>query len=247
MLADIAKAPAAMNFENKTVFITGATRGIGEAVARAFRSAGARVVGTGTQGDAEGAFDEYVQADFCDVEQIRVCADSVRRFEPDVLINNAGINKNLPFIEIDPQDFQRIQNVNVFAPLSLCQAAIPGMRRKGWGRIVNISSIWGKVSKEHRASYSASKFALDGMTLALAAEHAADGILANCVAPGFTDTELTHKMLGDEGIRQILSTVPIRRMANVDEIARFVVWLGSPENTYITGQNIAIDGGFSRV
>lgn len=236
-----------MNFENKTVFVTGVTRGIGEAIAVAFRAAGAKVIGTGTQSNAAGAFDEYVQADFDDVEQIRVCADFVRRIQPDVLINNAGINKNLPFIEIAPQDFQRIQQVNVFAPFSLCQAAIPGMKRKGWGRIVNISSIWGKIGKEHRASYSASKFALDGMTLALAAEHAVDGILANCVAPGFTDTELTHKMLGDEGIRQIVSTVPIRRMAGVEEIARFVVWLGSPENTYITGQNIAIDGGFSRV
>lgn len=237
----------AKNFENKTVFITGATRGIGEAVAIAFRAAGAKVIGTGTQSGSLGAFDEYFQADFSEAAQIRSCADFLRRADPDVLINNAGINKNVPFVEIDPQDFQRIQQVNVFAPFSLCQAAIPGMKRKGWGRIVNVSSIWGKISKEHRASYSASKFALDGMTLALAAEHAADGILANCVAPGFTDTELTHQMLGDEGIRRIVSTVPIRRMASVEEIARFVVWLSGPENTYITGQNIAIDGGFSRV
>lgn len=235
------------DFENKTVLVTGATRGIGAAIAVAFRASGAKVIGTGTHGDAMGSFDEYFQADFGDVEQIRSCADFVRRVEPDVLINNAGINKNLPFVEIDPQEFQRIQQVNVFAPFSLCQAAIPNMKRKGWGRIVNISSIWGKIGKEHRASYSASKFALDGLTLSLAAEYAADGILANCVAPGFTDTELTHKMLGDEGIRQILSTVPIRRMASVEEIARFVLWLGSPENSYITGQNIAIDGGFSRV
>lgn len=236
-----------MNFENKVVFVTGATRGIGEAIAVAFRSAGAKVIGTSTQSNAVGAFDEYIQADFGDLEQIRTCADFVRRTEPDVLINNAGINKNLPFVEIDPLDFQRIQQVNVFAPFSLCQAAIPGMKRKGWGRIVNVSSIWGKIGKEHRASYSASKFALDGMTLALAAEHAVDGILANCVAPGFTNTELTHEMLGDEGIRKIVSTVPIRRMAGVEEIARFVVWLGGTENTYITGQNIAIDGGFTRV
>jgi 3-oxoacyl-[acyl-carrier protein] reductase len=238
---------AVMNFENKVVFVTGATRGIGEAIAVAFRSAGAKVIGTSTQSNAVGAFDEYIQADFGDLEQIRTCADFVRRTEPDVLINNAGINKNLPFVEIDPLDFQRIQQVNVFAPFSLCQAAIPGMKRKGWGRIVNVSSIWGKIGKEHRASYSASKFALDGMTLALAAEHAVDGILANCVAPGFTNTELTHEMLGDEGIRKIVSTVPIRRMAGVEEIARFVVWLGGTENTYITGQNIAIDGGFTRV
>lgn len=236
-----------MKFENKTVLVTGATRGIGAAIAAEFRAAGAKVIGTGTHADSSGLFDAYFQADFGDVEQIRACADFVRHSEPDVLINNAGINKNLPFVEIDPIEFQRIQQVNVFAPFCLCQAAIPSMQRKGWGRIVNISSIWGKIGKEHRASYSASKFALDGLTLSLAAEHAADGILANCVAPGFTDTELTQKMLGEEGIRKILSTVPIRRMAGVDEIARFVVWLGSSENSYITGQNIAIDGGFSRV
>lgn len=236
-----------VTFENKVVLVTGATRGIGAAVAVAFRAAGAKVIATGTHDGATGAFDEYFQADFSDDKQIRACAEFVRRSEPDVLINNAGINKNLPFVDIDPCEFQRIQQVNVFAPFALCQAAIPSMQRKGWGRIVNISSIWGKIGKEHRASYSASKFALDGLTLSLAAEHAADGILANCVAPGFTDTELTHKMLGEEGIRKILSTVPIRRMADVEEIAKFVVWLSSPENSYITGQNIAIDGGFSRV
>jgi len=236
-----------LDFENKTVLVTGATRGIGAAIATEFRTAGARVIGTGTQASASGSFDEYFQADFTDLDQISTCAEFVRRTEPDVLINNAGINKNLPFVEVDPVMFQRIQQVNVFAPFSLCQAAIPSMQRKGWGRIVNISSIWGKIGKEHRASYSASKFALDGLTLSLAAEHTADGILSNCVAPGFTDTELTQNMLGEEGIRKILSTVPIGRMASVDEIARFVVWLGSSENSYITGQNIAIDGGFSRV
>lgn len=234
-------------FENKTILVTGATRGIGAAIALAFRNKGAKVIGTGTHKDATGVFDEYFQADFSDIEQISACADFIRRANLDVLINNAGINKNLPFVEIDPLEFKRIQQVNVIAPLMLCQAAIPYMKSKKWGRIVNISSIWGKIGKEHRASYSASKFALDGLTLSLAAEHAADGILANCVAPGFTDTELTQRMLGAEGVRQILTTVPIRRMASVEEIANFVVWLGGPENSYITGQNIAIDGGFSRV
>ena len=236
-----------LNFKNKTVLVTGARRGIGASIATAFLAKGAKVIGTGTKEEASGSFDEYFQADFTDIDQISDCADFVRLTEPDVLINNAGINKNLPFVEINPIMFQRIQLVNVFAPFSLCQAAIPSMKHKGWGRIVNIASIWGKISKEQRAAYSASKFALDGLTLSLAAEHAADGILANCVAPGFTDTELTQKMLGEEGIRKILATVPIRRMASVEEIARFVVWLSSQENSYITGQNIAIDGGFSRV
>lgn len=238
----------ALDLAGKKVFVTGATRGIGRAIAQAFRAERARVIGTGTgEGRNTAEFcDEYVRADFSDLGQIRACADFVRRAEPDVLVNNAGINKIAPFTEIDPDDFRRIQQVNVFAPFCLCQAAIPGMKRKGWGRIVSISSIWGKIGKEYRASYSASKFAIDGMTLALTVEHGADGILANCVAPGFTDTELTRRVLGEEGIRQMVSAVPARRMARVEEIARLVVWLGGPDNTYVTGQNIAIDGGFSR-
>lgn len=235
------------DLQDKTVFITGATRGIGAAIASEFLSLGAQVIGTGTQKNLNTNLHRYYQADFSKLEHIDACVDFVRESEPDILINNAGINKNLPFIEIDPELFQRIQQVNVFAPFRLCQAAIPSMSRKGWGRIVNLSSIWGKIGKSHRASYSASKFALDGLTLSLAAEYAEDGILANCIAPGFTNTELTHAMLGDKGIQDIISTVPIGRMATVQEIAGFVVWLASKKNTYITGQNIAIDGGFSRV
>jgi 3-oxoacyl-[acyl-carrier protein] reductase len=236
------------NLEGKTAFVTGATRGIGRAIAVALHEAGACVVGAGTGASADGGpLQEYVQANFASLAGIRTCADAVRRIAPDILVNNAGINKIAPFTEIALEDFLRIQQVNVTAPFALCQAAIPGMRNRGWGRIVSISSVWGKISKAQRASYSASKFALDGMMLALATEHAADGILANCVAPGFTDTELTRKVLGDAGIAKIIETVPIGRLANVEEIARFVVWLVSPDNTYLTGQNIAIDGGFSRV
>ena len=121
------------------------------------------------------------------------------------------------------------------------------MKEKNWGRIVNISSIWGKISKAHRASYSASKFALDGLTASLAAEFARNGILANCVSPGFTDTELTSQTLGKKGIEEILKTVPIGRMAKPEEIANLVLWLGSDKNEYVSGQNISIDGGFTRV
>jgi 3-oxoacyl-[acyl-carrier protein] reductase len=117
---------------------------------------------------------------------------------------------------------------------------------KNWGRIVNISSVWSKISKEHRAPYSASKFALDGMTLALAIEYAKHNVLANCVAPGFVDTDMTRGILGDEGISKLMQIVPIGRLAQPAEIATFVVWLTSESNTYITGQNIAVDGGFTR-
>jgi len=121
------------------------------------------------------------------------------------------------------------------------------MKERQWGRIVTISSIWGKISRAQRASYSTSKFAVDGMTAALAAEVASYNILANCVAPGFIDTELTRQVLGEAGIKSLVESVPCRRLGKPEEIGAFIAWLVGPENTYMSGQNIAIDGGFTRV
>ena len=238
-----------MRFSGKKVFVTGASRGIGHAIARAFREEGADVVGshTGTNKETSDVCQEWVTSDFSDIQKIKKCADYVRNLEPDILVNSVGVNKIAPFVDINPDDFLSIQQVNVFAPFMLCQGAIPAMKKRKWGRIVNISSIWGKISKEQRASYSASKFALDGLTLALAAEHSADGIIANSISPGFIDTELTRRILDEEEMQTLALSVPARRVGQADEIARFVIWLASEENTYIMGQNIAIDGGFSRV
>jgi NAD(P)-dependent dehydrogenase (short-subunit alcohol dehydrogenase family) len=238
-----------LQLTGKKAFVTGASRGIGRAIAQALRQAGAWVAGTRTgDGDrADAVCHEWVRADFSDVQQVEACAIRVAEIGPDVLINNAGINKIAPFAQIDPQDFLRIQRVNVFAPFMLCRAAIPAMQARGWGRIVNISSIFGKISKEQRAAYSASKFGLDGLTLALAAELSRTGILANSIAPGFIDTELTRRVLGDAGIAALVAKVPLGRLGTTAEIARLTLWLASDENTYLTGQNIAIDGGFSRV
>jgi 3-oxoacyl-[acyl-carrier protein] reductase len=233
--------------QNKKVLITGASRGIGKAIAHEFKDSGAYIIGTSTRKEnSNNNLDEHFCVDFLDQCQLSNFANTVKSLEPDILINNAGINKIDSFATIPLSDFQNINQVNITAPFLLCQSVIPSMINKKWGRIVNISSIWGIISKEYRASYSASKHGLDGMTLALSIEHSKDGILANCVAPGFTDTELTRKVLGKEQIKEIQKSIPIGRLAATSEIAKLVLWLSSEENTYITGQNIAIDGGFSR-
>jgi NAD(P)-dependent dehydrogenase (short-subunit alcohol dehydrogenase family) len=231
----------------RSVFVSGCSRGIGAAICRVFQTKGFKVFGVATRPEKPEWVDEYSSFDFKNFDQINECADFVRSIEPDILVNNAGINLNSPFLTIDPEIFLQIQQVNVLSPLLLSQAAIPGMLDRGWGRIVNISSIWGIISKSGRASYSASKFALDGITISLAAEYADAGILANCVSPGFTDTELTSKMLSQQELNKLISGVPTKRLAIPSEIANLVYWLSSEENTFVTGQNIAIDGGFVRV
>lgn len=239
----------AISLEGRTALVTGASRGIGRAIAERLAAAGACVVGTRASpaaAEPDSPCAAWLVADFAERAQVERCADQVRELAPDILINNAGINKIAPFIDVEPDDFLRIQQVNVYAPFRLCQAALPAMIERKWGRIVGVSSIWGKIGKEQRAAYAASKFAIDGLTLALAVEHAASGVLANCIAPGFTDTELTRRVLGDDGISKLTAMVPARRMARVEEVAELALWLASPANGYVTGQNIAIDGGFAR-
>jgi len=234
--------------KKRSALVTGGTRGIGEAIARKLLHNGASVAVTGTRKDGnapEGC--TYHGVDFTDRKAMIEFVSVVKDMGVDILINNAGINKIGNFSEVHADDFDMIQEVNIRAPFLLCQAVVPGMKQKKWGRIINITSIFGKVSKELRASYSASKFALDGMTSALAAEVTKYGILANCVAPGVIDTDLTRAVLGSKGIMEMISRIPAGRLGNTDEIASFVVWLAGPENTYISGQNIAIDGGFTRV
>jgi 3-oxoacyl-[acyl-carrier protein] reductase len=230
----------------KRILVTGCTKGIGEAIARRYKEQGHYVIGTGTGTVKPNYIDEYIQCDFSNQEHINGACEIIANLRVDVLINNAGINIINNFCDIRPEDFLKVQQVNVYAPFRFCQSVLPHMEHQGWGRIVNVTSVWGKISKQGRASYSASKFAVDGFTVALANEYASKGILANCVAPGFINTDMTWNNLGPEGVEQILKNVPIGRLAKIDEVAKFANWLGSSENTYMSGQNIAIDGGFTR-
>lgn len=234
----------------RLALVTGGTRGIGAAIADRLRADGARVIVTGTRDESQSEVPEgceYRRVDFSDPVGTAAFVAEAAGLGADILVNNAGINRIAPFAEVDPADFDRILAVNTRAPFLLCRAVLGGMRARGWGRIVNVSSIFGIVSRAQRASYSSSKFALDGMTAALAAEVAPEGILANCVSPGFIDTELTRSVLGEEGIRALVATVPVGRLGRPEEVAALVAWLAGPQNTFISGQNIVIDGGFTRV
>ena len=228
--------------------VTGATRGIGFAIAERLIKDGIEVIATGTSEDADypdGA--TYYPVDFLNDSSLKIFVEYLKQQKIDILINNAGINKIDEFANIDIDDFDRILKVNLRTPFLLCQSVIPYMKENSWGRIVNITSIWGNITKEYRASYSSSKFGLDGMTVALASELSEMGILANSVGPGFIDTDLTRSVLGEKGIEEVLGQIPIKRLGQANEIASLVSWLVSNENTYISGQNIMIDGGFTRV
>lgn len=228
--------------------VTGGSRGIGRAIVSRLQADGALVYTTGAAPRAEEVAGPYYRAvDFADRTATERFADEMGDWGIDILVNNAGINTNNPFAKIQADDFDRIHEVNLRAVFRLCQAVLPGMRQQKWGRIINIASIFSVVSMEFRAAYSASKFGLDGLTTGLAAEVASDGILANCVSPGFIDTDLTRKNLGEDGIRELVARVPIRRLGKPSEVAALVAWLAGPENTFISGQNIVIDGGFTRV
>ena len=228
--------------------VTGATRGIGYAIAERLLHDGLEVIATGTKKNGKHpAGSSYYQVDFLDENSTNKFIDYLKKQKINIVVNNAGINKIGEFSSINIEDFDRILHVNLRVPFQICQAVIPFMEKNKWGRIVNLTSIFSSISKEYRASYSSSKFGLDGMTLALAAEVSRKGILANSVGPGFIDTDMTREVLGSSGISKLKEQIPMKRLGQTSEIASLVSWLVSNENTYMTGQNLMIDGGFTRV
>ena len=245
-----------IDFMGKTVLITGATRGIGKAIADAFMDSGANLLLTGTKPEEiEQRSEEkkntkvkWLKADFSlpggiasFIEQLK-SADAI-----DICVNNAGINIIKPYAEYSADEYQRLMSINLTAPFSITQQLIPDMKQKGFGRIVNIASIWSKISKPGRSLYTTSKTGLVGLTTSLAVEHASSNILVNAVSPGFTRTELTEQSLSLDEMKQLSKQIPVGRFAEPNEIAQTVLFLCSEMNTYITGQNFVVDGGFTLV
>jgi 3-oxoacyl-[acyl-carrier protein] reductase len=163
----------------------------------------------------------------------------------DILVNDAGVNNIAPFDEVTDENLQQTLQINLIAPFRLARVLASQMAKRGYGRIVNISSIWSVVSKSGRLSYAMSKSGLSGLTRTLAVEVARFNVLVNGVAPGFVNTELTSQNNSEQDLAEIRALIPAERLAEPGEIAEVVSFLCSSKNSYITGQTIVVDGGFS--
>lgn len=216
----------------KKVLLTGGSRGIGKAILEELST------------NYEVICPTREELDLSDMKSINNFIENCTA-PFDILINNAGINIIKEVDTILDQDIEAVNQVNLVAPLKLIQFVTKYMKKAGHGKIVNISSIWGIRSKEKRTLYSGSKFGLIGQTKALARELGEHNILINAVCPGFTATDLTMESLSANELEDITSQIPLKRLAKPKEIAQTVKFLISVENSYITGQTIIIDGGYT--
>lgn len=216
----------------KTALVTGASRGIGKAIARRLAARPGLRVLRPTRAELD-------LADEASVERWLRKAPRV-----DILVNNAGINLLRSVEAIDGAAIRSMLGVNLAGPLRLAAGLAPGMARRRWGRIVNISSIWGISSKEKRTLYSTAKAGLNGLTRGLAKELGPCGVLVNSVCPGYVDTEMTRRNVPAVERARLAKAIPLRRFAKPAEVATLVDWLCSEQNSYLTGQSLVIDGGF---
>ena len=240
-----------IDFKNKHVLITGGSRGIGNNLAKAFFLSGANVISTSTKpfkiknSKAKNQWINFV-VDFNNDDSISEFTKNLKMFKKiDILINNAGINKINEINRINNNDWDEINRINLRAPYLMTKLVSKIMIKQKKGYIVNMSSIFGVISKEKRAAYSASKSGLIGLTKACSIDLAKYNILVNSVSPGFVETELTKKILSIKDTVLLKNNVPLKRFAKKEEITNLLFFLCSKYNTYITGQNIIIDGGFT--
>lgn len=239
----------------RKVLVTGATRGIGRAIAARLLLDGYAVYGTGMQNSAARSADfpdlagvSWIDVDLSDRDEVGDFLKVLAKIGPfDGLVNNAGVNRIKPLDEVDEADYDFVHDINLRSPYMICREVIKGMAAQGGGRVVNIASIWSVVTKPHRSLYSSAKTGLVGLTRALAAEAGAQGVLVNLVSPGFVLTDMTRQSLSPEQMADLTEQVPMKKMAAPEDIAEVVRFLLSPENRYLSGQNIVVDGGFSIV
>lgn len=257
-----------MQLQNRTAVVTGSTSGIGLAIATAFAEAGANVVVNGL-GDAtsnEAAIRQVAKSgrrvvfDPADMLRHNQIAAMIERTERDfgsvdILVNNAGIQHVAPVEEFPIEKWDAIIAINLSSAFHAVRSAVPGMKRRGWGRIINICSAHSLVASPYKTAYVAAKHGLAGFTKVVALELAETGVTSNAISPGFVWTPLVERQLPDlarsKGVtieelkKDLLSEQPTRRFVNVEEIGALAVFLASDAARSITGANYSIDGGWT--
>ncbi|MGH9971168.1 MAG: SDR family NAD(P)-dependent oxidoreductase [Pyrinomonadaceae bacterium] len=256
-----------MKLENRIALITGGGRGIGRAIALAFAREGARVaLAARTAAQVEEAANQVteetgVQAlplvcDVSDVESVRnMFARAAESFGrgPDILVNNAGIAESAPLRKTDDDLWQRHLSINLSGTFYCTRAALPSMMQRGWGRVINVASIAGKIGAPYIAAYSASKHGVLGLTRSVALEVATKGITVNAICPGYVDTDMTSRGIenitaktghsASEALEGIRKMSPQNRLITAEEVAAVALLLASEEGRGINGQAINVDGG----
>jgi len=243
------------DLSERAALITGASGGIGGAVARALHAQGATVGLTGRNGDALqalaaelGSRAHVLVADLADSSAVDALMGEATSAmgKVDVLVNNAGLTRDTLAMRMKDEDWDAVIAVNLTAGFRLARSALRGMMKARFGRIINITSVVGHVGNPGQANYVASKAGLAGMTKALAAEVAARGITANCVAPGFIATAMTDD-LGDDLKQGLMAKIPAGRFGDPADVAGCVAFLASDEASYVTGQTLHVNGGMAMI
>jgi 3-oxoacyl-[acyl-carrier protein] reductase len=238
----------------KGALVTGATGGIGGAIAKALKAQGAKVAISGTREDALKALAAEigdVAAFPCNLKDRTAVANLSSQAEGavgtlDIVVNNAGITRDNLFMRMKDEEWDEVIAVNLTAAFVLCRAALRNMMRRRYGRIINIASISGVIGNPGQANYAASKAGMVGMTKSLAREVASRGVTANCIAPGFIETPMTGA-LNEKQVETIAGAIPAGVFGKPDDIAAAVVYLASDEARYITGETLHINGGMTMV
>jgi 3-oxoacyl-[acyl-carrier protein] reductase len=251
-----AKEKRMFDLTGKTALVTGASGGIGGAIAKSLHGQGAKVVLSGTRAEALEAVRAELGAnafiapanlsDIASVEALTKSAEEAAGGSIDILVNNAGITKDNLFMRMKDDEWDQVIAVNLSAAFRLSRAVLRGMMKKRWGRIIQITSVVGATGNPGQGNYAAAKAGLVGMSKSLAAEVASRNITVNAVAPGFIQTAMTD-VLTDQQKEMIAARIPAGRMGLPGEIAAAVTYLASQEAAYVTGETIHINGGMAMI
>lgn len=242
------------NLTGKVALVTGASRGIGMAIAHQLAAAGATVIGTATSEQGAQNISAYLKEqqnpgtgivmDVSESSSVKAGIAAIKDSHgfPDILVNNAGITRDNVLLRMDDDEWDDVINTNLSSVYRVTKACARGMTKKRWGRIINIGSVVGSTGNIGQANYAATKSGLEGLTRSMAREFGSRNVTANIVAPGFIETDMTNS-LADEHKDSVLALVPLKRLGNTDDIAKTVLFLASDAASYITGASIPVNGG----